>query len=294
MCWPAYEAASSASRRRSARDRQRQNQADFATAVRARRRHLHPRPQRRRRPQHAQPGGPRYDRRRPPLLPLAHSPTSRRRAWQRASFAMRLRTTAARCAGWRSSSRSITAIRAHGSRSPASRRWRSTDLAHRRDLPGSRTRSTPTAPRRRCRAGRSGDQHGAASRRHVRHHHHAQPQPDTLFVHTDPMKWLRAWADERVIFFETRRDAIERSPRRADILRRAPAALAIGPVGQGAVGRLYARTIKADFEHAKAIKRAIFRAADLPTRGGRMMTRRSHSRTGRRGCSRASAALRRT
>jgi hypothetical protein len=91
------------------------------------------------------------------------------------------------------------------------------------------------------------------------------PQPDTLAVFTDGLKWLRAWADERVIFFEHRRDAIARSRIVPTFSGQPPAALAIGPVAKVPWARLYAKTIKADFEHAKAIKRAIFRAADLPT-----------------------------
>lgn len=92
-----------------------------------------------------------------------------------------------------------------------------------------------------------------------------QPQPDTIFVDTDPMKWLRAWADERVIFFETRRDAIARRRVLPRFTGEPPAALAIGPVAEVPWHRLYAKTIRTDFEHAKAIKRAIFRAANLPT-----------------------------
>lgn len=92
-----------------------------------------------------------------------------------------------------------------------------------------------------------------------------QPQPDTIHVHTDPMKWLRSWADERVIFLETRRDAITRGRIVPKFSGEPPAALAIGPVAEVPWHRLYARTIRTDFEHAKAIKRAIFRAANLPS-----------------------------
>jgi hypothetical protein len=91
------------------------------------------------------------------------------------------------------------------------------------------------------------------------------PQPDAITVYTDGLKWLRAWADERVIFFEHRRSAIERSRIIPTFMGEPPAALAIGDINRVPWSRLYAKTIRADFEHAKAIKRAIFRAADLPT-----------------------------
>lgn len=91
------------------------------------------------------------------------------------------------------------------------------------------------------------------------------PQPESLFVHTDGLKWLRAWADERVIFLEKRRDAIERRRVIPTFIGEPPAALAIGDIAKVPWSRLYAKTIKADFEHTRAIKRAIFRAADLPT-----------------------------
>lgn len=90
------------------------------------------------------------------------------------------------------------------------------------------------------------------------------PQPDALFVHTDGLKWLRAWADERVVFFERRRDSIERSRIVPTFSGEPPAALVIGDIKRAPWAQLYAKTIKADFEHAKAIKSAIFRAADLP------------------------------
>lgn len=91
------------------------------------------------------------------------------------------------------------------------------------------------------------------------------PQPDAITVLTDGMKWLRAWADERVIFFEHRASAIARARIVPTFSGEPPAALAIGDISRVPWSRLYAKTIRADFEHAKAIKRAIFRAADLPT-----------------------------
>jgi hypothetical protein len=90
------------------------------------------------------------------------------------------------------------------------------------------------------------------------------PQPDSLFVHTDPLKWLRAWADDRVVFLETRREAFERARIIPTFSGQPPAALAIGDLSLVPWPQIYARTITADFEHHKTIKRAIFKAADLP------------------------------
>lgn len=90
------------------------------------------------------------------------------------------------------------------------------------------------------------------------------PQPESLFIHTDPLKWLRHWADERVVFLETRRDMIARSRIVPTFSAQPPTALAIGSIDEVPWAGLYARTIRSDFEHHKAIKRAIFRVADLP------------------------------
>lgn len=90
------------------------------------------------------------------------------------------------------------------------------------------------------------------------------PQPDTLTVHTDPLQWLRAWADERIIFFERRRLAIETARIVPSFVGEPPAALVVGDVNKAPWHTIYARTIRADFSHAKAIRRAMFRAADLP------------------------------
>ena len=90
------------------------------------------------------------------------------------------------------------------------------------------------------------------------------PQPETLFVHTSPMKWLRQWADERVVYLETRRAAMEQSRIIPSFSGEPPAALAIGDLKQVPWAGLYARTIRAEFEVHLAIKKAIFKAADLP------------------------------
>lgn len=90
------------------------------------------------------------------------------------------------------------------------------------------------------------------------------PQPQSIFVHTDPMRWLREWADERVIFFETRRNAIAGGRVVPRFCGEPPAALAIGDLKEVPWSKLYATTVRADFEHAAAIKKAIFRAAHIP------------------------------
>lgn len=90
------------------------------------------------------------------------------------------------------------------------------------------------------------------------------PQPEALQVHTDALQWLRAWADERVIFFERRRQAIATARIIPTFQGEPPAALAIGDINKVPWHQIYARTIRADFAHAQAIRRAMFRAADLP------------------------------
>lgn len=89
-------------------------------------------------------------------------------------------------------------------------------------------------------------------------------QGASLFVHTDPTAWLRHWADERVIYLETRRDAVRRSRIVPRFSGDPPSALAIGKLDEIPWGGVYAPTIRADFENYRAIRRAIFRAAHLP------------------------------
>jgi hypothetical protein len=91
-----------------------------------------------------------------------------------------------------------------------------------------------------------------------------RPQPESIFIHLDPMRWLREWADARVIWLEQRRQAISGARIVPTFNGEPPSGLAIGDINAIRWGGLYARHIRADFSHHKAIKRAIFRAADLP------------------------------
>lgn len=90
------------------------------------------------------------------------------------------------------------------------------------------------------------------------------PQGASLFVHTDPMAWLREWADARVVYLETRRDSIARSRIVPRFNGEPPSALAIGKIDEISWAGILAPTIRADFENYRAIRRAIFRAAHLP------------------------------
>jgi hypothetical protein len=90
------------------------------------------------------------------------------------------------------------------------------------------------------------------------------PQPESLFVHTDGLRWLREWADARVIFLETRRQAIAQRRIVPRFCGEPPSAVAIGPINKLPWAGLYARRVRVDAEHAKTVKSAIFRAANLP------------------------------
>lgn len=89
-------------------------------------------------------------------------------------------------------------------------------------------------------------------------------QPASMFIHTDPVAWLREWADDRVVFLERRRECVRRSRIVPRFSGEPPSALAIGNIDEISWGGIYAQTIRADFENYRAIKRAIFRAAHLP------------------------------
>ena len=91
-----------------------------------------------------------------------------------------------------------------------------------------------------------------------------RPQPESLFIHVNALRWLREWADERVLHFERRRQALSGTRIVPTFFGEPPSALAIGDIDRINWGGVYARLIRADFSHHKAIKRAIFRAADLP------------------------------